>query len=87
MLPDATYDEALTDVLRLARGMTYKNAVAGLPLGGAETTRRPAPPRRAEEGLSGAIPAVLPYSRHDHPDSRRDFGPPLLSTWALGVML
>lgn len=27
-------DEALTDVLRLARGMTYKNAAAGLPLGG-----------------------------------------------------
>ena len=27
-------EEALTDVLRLARGMTYKNALAGLPLGG-----------------------------------------------------
>ena len=27
-------DEALADVLRLARGMTYKNAAAGLPLGG-----------------------------------------------------
>ena len=26
--------EALTDVLRLSRGMTYKNAVAGLKLGG-----------------------------------------------------
>jgi leucine dehydrogenase len=26
--------EALTDVLRLSRGMTYKNALAGLPLGG-----------------------------------------------------
>ena len=25
---------ALTDVLRLSRGMTYKNAVAGLPFGG-----------------------------------------------------
>ncbi|MFA5593624.1 MAG: Glu/Leu/Phe/Val dehydrogenase dimerization domain-containing protein [Micavibrio sp.] len=30
----ATEDEALTDVLRLSRGMTYKNAMAGLPLGG-----------------------------------------------------
>jgi leucine dehydrogenase len=30
----ASTDEALTDVLRLARGMTYKNAAAGLPLGG-----------------------------------------------------
>jgi leucine dehydrogenase len=27
-------DIALTDVLRLSRGMTYKNAVAGLPFGG-----------------------------------------------------
>jgi leucine dehydrogenase len=27
-------EEAITDVLRLARGMTYKNAMAGLPLGG-----------------------------------------------------
>ncbi|HEV2734284.1 MAG TPA: Glu/Leu/Phe/Val dehydrogenase dimerization domain-containing protein [Longimicrobiaceae bacterium] len=27
-------DEALTDALRLARGMTYKNALAGLPAGG-----------------------------------------------------
>lgn len=27
-------DEALADVLRLARGMTYKNAAAGLPFGG-----------------------------------------------------
>ena len=30
----ATEQEALTDVLRLSKGMTYKNAVAGLPLGG-----------------------------------------------------
>ena len=32
-----TYDneaEALTDVLRLSRGMTFKNAIADLPLGG-----------------------------------------------------
>ena len=32
--PFASEDEALTDVLRLARGMTYKAAVAGLDLGG-----------------------------------------------------
>ncbi len=30
----STIEEALIDVLRLARGMTYKNAAAGLPLGG-----------------------------------------------------
>ncbi len=33
----ATEDEALTDVLRLSRGMTYKNAMAGLPLGGGKS--------------------------------------------------
>ncbi|MES2728481.1 MAG: Glu/Leu/Phe/Val dehydrogenase dimerization domain-containing protein [Pseudomonadota bacterium] len=32
--PYATPDDALTDVLRLSRGMTYKSALAGLPLGG-----------------------------------------------------
>jgi len=30
-------DEAMTDGLRLARGMTYKNALAGLPFGGGKS--------------------------------------------------
>lgn len=34
MWPYRNEEEAVTDVLRLARGMTYKAAVAGLPLGG-----------------------------------------------------
>lgn len=34
MWPYQTEEEALTDVLRLSRGMTYKSAVAGLNLGG-----------------------------------------------------
>ncbi len=34
MWPYATEAEALTDVLRLSRGMTYKSALADLPLGG-----------------------------------------------------
>src|ERR1700761_172143 len=34
MYPYATSDDALTDVLRLSRGMSYKNAMANLPLGG-----------------------------------------------------
>jgi leucine dehydrogenase len=32
-----TNGEALTDALRLARGMTYKNALAGLPCGGGKS--------------------------------------------------
>src|SRR5258707_11460106 len=30
-------DDAVTDALRLARGMTYKNALAGLPFGGGKS--------------------------------------------------
>ncbi len=33
----ASEDEALTDVLRLSRGMSYKAALAGLPLGGGKS--------------------------------------------------
>jgi leucine dehydrogenase len=34
MWPYATTSDAVTDVLRLSRGMSYKNAMAGLPFGG-----------------------------------------------------
>jgi len=30
----ASTEDALTDVLRLSKGMSYKNSAAGLPLGG-----------------------------------------------------
>ena len=33
----ATDEEAIVDALRLARGMTYKNAMAGLNLGGGKS--------------------------------------------------
>jgi leucine dehydrogenase len=33
----ASEDDAIRDVLRLSRGMTYKNALAELPLGGGKT--------------------------------------------------
>ena len=36
MWPYKSEAEALNDVLRLSRGMTYKNAVAGLNIGGAK---------------------------------------------------
>lgn len=35
--PFASLDDALTDALRLSRGMTYKSALAGLPLGGGKS--------------------------------------------------
>ena len=35
--PYKSFDEALTDALRLSRGMTYKAALAGLPFGGGKS--------------------------------------------------
>lgn len=37
IFPYADEDQALADVLRLSRGMTYKTALAGLPFGGAKS--------------------------------------------------
>lgn len=37
MHPYASVDDALTDALRLSKGMSYKNAGAGLPLGGGKS--------------------------------------------------
>ena len=34
LYPYASFDDALFDVLRLSRGMSFKNAAAGLPIGG-----------------------------------------------------
>ena len=36
LYPYANYEDALFDVLRLSRGMSHKNAAAGLPCGGAK---------------------------------------------------
>ena len=46
-------DEAIEDALRLSRGMTYKNAVAGLPFGGGKAVILGPPPSdpRAREAL------------------------------------
>src|SRR5690625_4118297 len=37
MWPYASEEEAFIDALRLAKGMTYKNAAAGVDLGGGKT--------------------------------------------------
>ncbi len=50
MYPYATIDVALTDALRLSKGMSYKNALAGLPLGGGKSViiADPSAPDKAE---------------------------------------
>ncbi|HXO27557.1 MAG TPA: Glu/Leu/Phe/Val dehydrogenase dimerization domain-containing protein, partial [Thermoanaerobaculia bacterium] len=51
MLPYATMDEALIDVLRLSRGMTYKAAAAGLHLGGGKAVILGDPKQDKSEAL------------------------------------
>ncbi|RXK19326.1 Glu/Leu/Phe/Val dehydrogenase dimerization domain-containing protein [Macrococcus sp. DPC7161] len=55
MWPYATEEEAVEDALRLARGMTYKNAAAGLNLGGAKTVVIGDPKKDKSEALFRAL--------------------------------
>ena len=48
LLPYATEEEAIYDVLRLSRGMTYKSACAGLPLGGGKAVIIADPSQKSE---------------------------------------
>ena len=51
----ATEAEALTDVLRLARGMTFKSAAAGLNLGGGKAVIIGDPKKQRSETLFRAF--------------------------------
>ena len=51
MWPYASEEEAFNDVLRLARGMSYKNAMADLPLGGGKGVIIGDPERDKSEAL------------------------------------
>lgn len=55
MWPYQSEQEALDDVLRLSRGMTYKNAVAGLNLGGGKAVIIGDPSRDKSEALFRAF--------------------------------
>ena len=55
MWPYASEQEALNDVLRLSRGMTYKNAVAGLNLGGGKAVIIGDPSKDKSEALFRAF--------------------------------
>jgi leucine dehydrogenase len=55
MWPYASDEEAITDVLRLSRGMTYKAAAAGLALGGGKAVIIGDPHRDKSEGLFRAF--------------------------------
>jgi leucine dehydrogenase len=55
MWPFASEAEALRDVLRLSRGMTYKSALAGLPFGGGKSVILGDPRRDKTEALLSAF--------------------------------
>jgi leucine dehydrogenase len=55
MYPYANEDDAISDVLRLARGMTYKNAAAGLDVGGGKSVIIGDPRREKDELLLRAF--------------------------------
>lgn len=55
MWPYKTEAEALNDVLRLSRGMTYKNAVAGLNIGGGKAVIIGDPAKDKSEALFRAF--------------------------------
>src|SRR3546814_16840678 len=55
MWPYKSEAEALNDVLRLSRGMTYKNAVAGLDIGGGKAVIIGDPSTDKSEALFSAF--------------------------------
>lgn len=55
MWPYATEEAAIEDVLRLARGMTYKNAAAGLNFGGGKTVIIGDPRKDKSEAMLRAL--------------------------------
>lgn len=55
MWPYSSMDEAITDVLRLSRGMTYKAAAAGLNLGGGKAVIVGDPKKEKNEALLRAF--------------------------------
>ncbi len=58
--PTPPEDEAIVDVLRLARGMTYKAAASGLNLGGGKSVIIGDPEHRQ---VRGALPLLRPLPR------------------------
>jgi leucine dehydrogenase len=57
--PYAEFSEALTDVLRLSRGMTYKSALAQLPLGGGKAVIIGDPRKIKTEALMESFGAAV----------------------------
>ena len=59
MYPYASADAALTDVLRLSRGMSYKSAIADLPLGGGKAVIIGDPVKNKNKALLQAFASTI----------------------------
>lgn len=66
MRPYASEREAIEDVLRLSRGMTYKNAMAGLPLGGGKAVIIGDPRRNKNEDVMEAMGVAVESLEGDY---------------------
>jgi leucine dehydrogenase len=66
MWPYASETDALVDVLRLSRGMTYKNAMAGLAIGGGKAVIIGDPRRDKSEALFRAFGRFLNQFHGDY---------------------
>ena len=73
MWPYESFDAALTDALRLSRGMTYKAAAAGINLGGAKAVILGDPKKDKSEALFRAIGRVVD-SLGGHYNTAEDVG-------------
>ncbi len=75
--PYPTFDDALFDVLRLSRGMSFKNAAAGLPVGGGKGVIIADPSQRTEvlmEAYGEAVESLngMYYTAEDVNTDTRD---------------
>ncbi|MBI2235018.1 MAG: Glu/Leu/Phe/Val dehydrogenase [Micavibrio aeruginosavorus] len=66
MLPYESEAAAIRDVLRLSRGMTYKNALAGLPLGGGKSVIIGDPFKIKNEALMTAMGRAVNSLKGDY---------------------
>lgn len=73
MLPYASEDAAIRDVLRLSRGMTYKNALAGLPLGGGKSVIIADPFKQKTDAMMAAMGRAV-QALHGHYITAEDSG-------------
>lgn len=62
----ANDEEALTDVLRLSKGMTYKSALANLALGGGKSVIIGDPRKHKSEELLAAMGRFLEHTGHQY---------------------